>query len=130
MSHDNPYTSKTDLLITMESMKLFNTEIPYSDTKPIKKGWVGGFWKESKWAWEIDLDFLSHSKNWSMNSLIIDLIFFELQLGPFEMFFAYRLRIKPPTLPEKILVSDGLPKRRDMIDSLKYAIQSENQNER
>lgn len=76
-------------------MKAFVFEKPYSDSKPIKKGWVGRFDLE-QCRFDLDFQILGHSKNWSMNSLNVDLIFFSLDLFFFSLFFAYRLTIYPP----------------------------------
>lgn len=72
-------------------------ERPYSNTAPIEKKWTGGFWFDvTDWGLEIKLDFLGHSKNWSMGSLNIDLCFFSLTLGPIDFFVAYRMIVQPP----------------------------------
>ncbi len=81
-----------------------NDEKPYTDTNPIAKGWTGGFWWQAFADWckpEISLQFLRGSKNWSMGTLNFDVIFFSLELGPVDLFFAYRLNIAPPKLYSK-----------------------------
>ena len=75
------------------------TEQPYSDSGCITKGWTGRFdwisdWKE--WTLDFDLHFLGHSKNWCMGSLNIDPFFFSLEIGPIDLFVAYRMVVKPP----------------------------------
>lgn len=72
-------------------------EQPYSDSGCVKKGWIGNYYFDNEeWYLEFDVSFASHSKNWCMGSLNIDLFHFSFAFGPFSLFFAYRIEIFPP----------------------------------
>lgn len=72
-------------------------ELPYSDTKPITQGWTGRFeWMEHWLKPSLQIQLCRGSKNWCMGSLNFDVVFFSLELGPVDLFFAYRVNVTPP----------------------------------
>lgn len=76
---------------------------PYSDTGCVKRqGWTGSFELNRKLKdWlkpRVSCHFFGHSRNWCMGSLTFDILFFSFELGPIDLFFAYRFRIYPPNL--------------------------------
>jgi hypothetical protein len=71
-------------------------EVFYSDSHLIKKSWIFNRWPVEKWNFEFSLRIMGHSKNWSMGSLNIDVFSLGIELGPLDIFFAYRLEVFPP----------------------------------
>lgn len=71
-------------------------EMPYTDTGCITKEWVRVFYKSDDWGFVFKPEFAGHSKNWCMGTLHIDIFSLDITIGPFELFFAYRMVVRPP----------------------------------
>lgn len=71
-------------------------EIPYSDSRCVKKEIFKCLDKNEEWGFDFSPSFLCHSKNWCMGTLHIDVFSLGVTIGPWEMFIAYRITVFPP----------------------------------
>lgn len=83
----------------MSNLKFWSSpvELPHSDSGAIKKGWELRFFNDNSWlSFAFELDVMTHSKNWSMGTVNIDIFCLNIVISKWELFLSYRFEVFPP----------------------------------